>query len=177
MKITVSILATFLAVSVASAQDVAYFYPNFEELFVLDSLNIPYLPIPERNGISPVGRTYSTEKGVKKHNKYFHNNEFDFLPSPSTPRVKLNNFFSSYKFYTEGDRFMLMMMEMQNFDILGFAIIPLSGGKYKSVEILEYYTDNNTYGTIVLLQVQSGEMTFIDQIQHPVSLDWEPTFD
>jgi hypothetical protein len=72
---------------------------------------------------------------------------------------------------------MVMMMEMQNFDILGFAIIPLSGGKYKSVEILEYYTDNNTYGTIVLLQVQSGEMTFIDQIQHPVSLDWEPMFD
>ena len=177
MKITLSMISTFLAICGANGQEAAYFYPHFEELFVLDSLNIPYLPIPERNGISPVGRTYSTEKGVKKHNKYFHNNEFDFLPSPNTPRVKLNTFFSSYKFYTEGDRFVVVMMEMQNFDILGFAIIPLSGGKYKSVEILEYYTDNNTYGTIVLLQVQSGEMTFIDQFQHPVSLDWEPTFD
>lgn len=177
MKITIAFIMAFLTYVNAYCQEATYFYPNFEELFVLDSLNIPYLPIPERNGISPVGRTYSTAKGVKKHNQYFHNNEFDFLPSPSTPRVKLNTFFSSYKFYTEGDRFMVMMMEMQNFDILGFAIIPLSGGKYESVEILEYYAGNNTYGTMVLLQVQSGEMTFIDQIQHPVSLDWEPTFD
>jgi hypothetical protein len=111
MKNTLSIITTFLAISFTNGQEAIYFYPHFEELFVLDSLNIPYLPIPERNGISPVGRTYSTEKGVKKHNKYFHNNEFDFLPSPNTPRVKLNTFFSSYKFYTEGDRFVVMMME------------------------------------------------------------------
>jgi hypothetical protein len=170
-------LVIVLTSLVSFGQEPMYFYPHFEELFVLDSLNIPYLPIPERNGISPVGQTYSTEKGVKKHNKYFHNNEFDFLPSPNTPRVKLNDFLKSYRFYTEGDKFVVNLMFQHNFDIIGFAVIPLPEGKYKSVEILEYYTDNNTYGTIVLLQTQSGEMTFIDQFQHPVSLDWVPTFE
>jgi hypothetical protein len=170
-------LVIVLTSLVVNGQESTYFYPHFEELFVLDSLNIPYLPIPERNGISPVGGTYSTEKSVKKHNKYFHNNEFDFLPSPNTPRVKLTSFFNSYRFLTEDDKFVVMLMLQHNFDVIGFAVIPLPEGKYKSVEILEYYTDNNTYGTIVLLQVQSGEMTFINQFQHPVSFNWEPTFE
>ena len=171
-------LVIVLTSLVSSSQEQKYFYPNFQELFVLDSLNIPYLPIPERNGISPVGRTYSTEKGVKKHNKYFNNNEFDFLPSSNTPSVKLTSFFNSYKFLTEDDKFIVSMMLQQEFDVIGFVVIPLSKGKYKSVEILEYHANNNdTYGTIVLLQVQSGEMTLINQTQHPVSLDWEPTFE
>ena len=178
MKNLFLFLVIVLTSLVSFGQEPMYFYPNFEELFVLDSLNIPYLPIPERNGISPVGRTYSTEKGVKKHNKYFHNNEFNFLPSSNTPSVKLTSFFNSYKFLTEGDKFVVSMMLQQEFDVIGFAIIPISTGKYKSVEILEYHANNNnTYGTMVLLQVQSGEMTLIDQVQHPVSLDWEPTFE
>jgi hypothetical protein len=163
---------------VASSQEPTYFYPNFEELFVLDSLNIPYLPIPERNGISPVGRTYSTEKSVKKHNKYFNNNEFDFLPSQFTPSIKLESFFNSYRFLTEIDETIVMMMSQQEFDIIGFSSITLPKGKYKSVQILEYHANNNdTYGTIVLLQVQSGEMTLVNQTQHPVSLDWQPVFE
>ena len=67
-------LVIVLTSLVSYSQEPMYFYPHFEELFVLDSLNIPYLPIPERNGISPVGQTYSTQKGLKKHqentNKY-----------------------------------------------------------------------------------------------------------
>ena len=163
---------------VANSQKPSYFYPQFEAMYVLDSLNIPYLPIPERNGISEVGRTYSTEKGVKKHNKYFCNNEFDFLPSKNTPSIPFNSFVSSYIFLNENDVFKVNMISYYDWNVIGFSKIRLSDGNYKSVEIIEYHTNfNDTYGTVVLLETQLGKMTFVNSLNHTYEEGWEPTFE
>lgn len=177
MKNLIFTLILVLSNLVVNSQSPAYFYPQFEAMYVLDSLNIPYLPIPERNGKSPVGMTYSTQEGVKLHNKFFKNNEFDFSPSESTPSVPFMSFVGSYVFLTEDDKFAVNMFSNWDWDVIGFSKIKLKEGKYKSVEIIEYHSNSNdTYGTIVILETNMGYKTFVNSVTHPVSLDWSPSF-
>jgi hypothetical protein len=162
---------------ISFSQTQKYFYPNYAEMFILDSLGIPYLPIPERTGISPVGVTYSTQKGVELHRKFFRNNEFDFYMSGDRSPINLMNFLDSYDFYTESDRFLVSLYSSTETDVVGYAKIDLKGGKYKKLIIFEYHwIANDTYGTIILLENHSGLMTFIDTDRHPVDYSWQPSF-
>jgi hypothetical protein len=177
MKNLIVTLILTVSTLVGFSQGTVYFYPSYESMFILDSLNIPYLPIPERTGISPVGVTYSTQKGVELHNEFFDNGEFDFFPSNNTPSIDLMTFIGSYTFLTEGDKFLVMLFSNWDTDVVGRAKISLPEGKYKSVEILECrYNDNDTYGTIVLLEDNLGNMSFVNSENNQLSSEWQPSF-
>jgi uncharacterized protein (DUF488 family) len=45
---------------VSFSQTPTYLYPNYVVLYVLDSLNVPYVPLPERYGINPQGNKTET---------------------------------------------------------------------------------------------------------------------
>ena len=63
---------------VANSQTPQYFYPEYVVLYVLDSLNVPYVPLPERYGVNPMGnKTETTAKGFNKHQNFFKNDDLD----------------------------------------------------------------------------------------------------
>jgi hypothetical protein len=149
---------------VANSQTPKYFGLELAEQSVLDSLEIPYLSISERNGVNDFGKIEVDGKKITKFNKFFTNNEFVFSPVKNTPSVKFDSFFRNYKFLTENDKFYVSLFKNYNFDIIGFSIIKLekSKGKYKTVQIIEYRdNDTNAYGTMVLLGDENNFMKFV----------------
>jgi hypothetical protein len=152
---------------VSNAQESKYFFPNYESQFVLDSLNIPYVPIPQRNGTEPIYSDGPFERSVKKHNKYFSKYEFDFSPTKNTPSIDWGVFSESLVFLGD-ETFTNSMLSELNFKVIGFSKINLYGGKYKSIQIVETL-NNNQYNTIVLLETQSGFVFFVDTLTYSIS--------
>lgn len=151
---------------VSNAQESKYFFPNYESQFVLDSLNIPYVPIPQRNGTEPIYSDGPFERSVKKHNKYFSKYEFDFSPTKNTPSIDWGVFSESLVFLGD-ETFTNSMLSELNFKVIGFSKINLYGGKYKSIQIVETLNDNQ-YNTIVLLETQSGFVFFVDTLTYSI---------
>jgi len=151
---------------VSNAQESKYFFPNYESQFVLDSLDIPYVPIPQRNGTEPIYSDGPFERSVKKHNKYFSKYEFDFSPTKNTPSVDWGVFSESLVFLGD-ETFTNSMLSELNFKVIGFSKINLYGGKYKSIQIVETLNDNQ-YNTIVLLETQSGFVFFVDTLTYSI---------
>ena len=151
---------------VANSQESKYFFPNYESQFVLDSLDIPYVPIPQRNGTEPIYSDGPFERSVKKHNKYFSKYEFDFSPTKNTPSIDWGVFSESLVFLGD-ETFTNSMLSELNFKVIGFSKINLYGGKYKSIQIVETLNDNQ-YNTIVLLETQSGFVFFVDTLTYSI---------
>lgn len=151
---------------VSDAQESQYFFPNYESQFVLDSLNIPYVPIPQRNGTEPIYSDGPFERSVKKHNKYFSKYEFDFSPTKNTPSIDWGVFSKSLVFLGD-ETFTNSMLSELNFKVIGFSKINLYGGKYKSIQIVETLNDNQ-YNTIVLLETQLGFVFFVDTFTYSI---------
>jgi len=160
-------LVIVLTSLVVNGQESKYFFPNYESQFVLDSLNIPYLPIPQRNGTSPVYIDQPSEQSIENHMKYFSNNEFDFYPTKNTPSIDWGVFSESLVFLGD-ETFTNSMLSELNFKVIGFSKINLYGGKYKSIQIIETL-NNNQYNTILLLETQSGFVFFVDTLTYSIS--------
>jgi hypothetical protein len=160
-------LVIVLTSLVVSGQEPQYFFPNYESQFVLDSLNIPYVPIPQRNGTEPIYSDGPFKRNVKKHNKYFSKYEFDFSPTKNTPSIDWEVFINSLVFL-EDETFRNSMLSSFKFKVIGFSKINLYGGKYKSVQIIETRNDNQ-YNTILLLETQLGFVFFVDVFTYPIS--------
>jgi len=155
---------------VSNAQESKYFFPNYESQFVLDSLDIPYVPIPQRNGTEPIYSDGPFERSVKKHNKYFSKYEFDFSPTKNTPSIDWGVFSKSFVFLNELELSTSLLYSEFNMKVIGFSKINLYGGKYKSVQIIETrFDENNQYSTILLLETQSGFVFFVDLVNYSIS--------
>jgi len=150
---------------VANSQTPKYFGLELAEQSVLDSLEIPYLSISERNGVNDFGKIEVDGKKITKFNKFFTHNEFVFSPVKNTPSVKFDSFFRNYKFSSEKDKLYISFFENYcSFNVVGFSIIKLekSKGKYKTLQIIEYRdNDTNAYGTMVLLGDENNFMKFV----------------
>ena len=160
-------LVIVLTSLVSNAQESQYFFPNYESQFVLDSLNIPYVPIPQRNGSKPIYSDGPFERSIENHMEYFTNNEFDFYPTKNTPSIDWEVFINSLVFL-EDETFRNSMLSSFKFKVIGFSKINLYGGKYKSVQIIETRNDNQ-YNTILLLETQLGFVFFVDVFTYPIS--------
>jgi hypothetical protein len=160
-------LVIVLTSLVTNGQESQYFVPTYEAQFVLDSLNIPYVPIPQRNGTQPIYSDGQFKRSIKNHIKYFSNNEFDFYPTKNTPSIDWGVFSESLVFLGD-ETFTNSMLSELNFKVIGFSKINLYGGKYKSIQIVETL-NNNQYNTIVLLETQSGFVFFVDTLTYSIS--------
>jgi len=160
-------LVIVLTSLVVNGQEPQYFFPNYESQFVLDSLNIPYVPIPQRNGTEPIYSDGTFERSIENHMKYFTNNEFDFFPTKNTSSIDWEVFINSLVFL-EDETFRNSMLSSFKFKVIGFSKINLYGGKYKSVQIIETRNDNQ-YNTILLLETQLGFLFFVDVFTYPIS--------
>jgi hypothetical protein len=164
---------------VANSQTPQYFYPEYVVLYVLDSLNVPYVPLPERYGVNPMGnKTETTVKGFNKHQNFFKNEEFVFIPTEDSPSTEWSEFFSNHEFLNDRDINYNNLYSNFGFNIVGFSKIPMEGGEFLSVEIIEYCVKTkNEFGTIVLLETKSGFFKFVDQYSHPLNPNWMVSFE
>jgi hypothetical protein len=141
-----------------------YFGLDFLKLSLIDSLKIPYLSIPERNGINGHREKIEVDEiKLANFNKFFNNNEFVFTPNKNTPSIDFNTFFRYYVFSTEYDKTFFSMLEYFNYDIIGSSTIELKESKsdYKTVQIIEYrYNNTNTYGTMILFRDENNLMKY-----------------
>jgi hypothetical protein len=142
-----------------------YVHLEIPEESVLDSLNIPYLSISDRNGVNGYGEKIEIDE-IKMSNfkKFFDDNEFVFTPNINTPYVKIDAFFRNYVFLTEYDKLYFSLLEMFGLDIIGSSTIELKEPKseYKTIQIVEYrYTITNIYSTMVFLVDDNYKMKII----------------
>jgi hypothetical protein len=142
-----------------------YFHLEIPEEFVLDSLNIPYLSIQERNGVNGYGEKIEIDEiKMSKFIEFFDDNEFVFTPNINTPYVKIDAFFRNYVFLTEYDKLYFSLLERFGLDIIGSSTIELkeSMSEYKTIQIVEYrYTTTNIYSTMVFLVDENYTMKII----------------
>ena len=142
-----------------------YFGLDFLKISFIDSLKIPYLSIPERNGINGYREKIEVDEiKLTNFSKYFNNNEFVFTPNKNTPSIEFDTFFKYYVFLTEYDKTYFSILEYFNFDIIGFSAIELKESKsdYKTIQIVEYrYNANNSYGTMFFLIDENNLMKFV----------------
>jgi hypothetical protein len=142
-----------------------YFGLDFLSLSFIDSLKIPYLSIPERNGINGYREKIEVDEiKLSNFSKYFNNNEFVFTPNKNTPFIEFDTFFRYYVFLTEYDKTLFSIFEYFNFDIIGSSSIELKESKsdYKTIQIVEYrYNGNNTYGTMFFLIDENNLMKYV----------------
>lgn len=164
---------------VSFSQTPTYLYPNYVVLYVLDSLNVPYVPLPERYGINPQGnKTETTEKGFSKHRNFFKNGEFVFVPTEDSPSTEWCEFFSNHQFLTDGDVVYNNLYCAFGFEVVGFSKINLKDGDFKSVEIVEYRNKNrDEFGTIILLEKDTDVFMFVDPDSHPLNPNWSVSFE
>jgi hypothetical protein len=161
----------FLLVGLLSkAQETQYFFPDYACQYVLDSLNIPYVPIAQRNGTAPIYSNGEFPRSIKKHKKYFNNNEFEFCPNENTPAIEWSEFSKTLVFFIEFVLGLSDLFSVFDIKVIGYSKINLSGGKYKSVQIVETRVDaQKQYSTIVLLEDQSGSVFFVHWTTYSIS--------
>lgn len=173
MKTLFLSLFLFASIPFLSGQDltISYEFPNYPSQYVLDSLKIPYVPIPQRNGTSSVALDYPFKRSISAHIDYFGNDQFDFFPSESTPSIKWEDFSKRFIFLNEYEIFQSSFFSEFGFEVIGYSKIDLEGGKYRSVWIIEerYRTQDKTwYSTSVILENISGNAFFLDHSNYKV---------
>lgn len=162
MKIFViffSVLATSFGIC---AQDECYFQPNLTTSFILDSLDIPYLPIAERNKKSLIVHG-CTEISINEFKSYFNNGEFTYFPDKTTPRIPLSVLMGEANYLTESDSFIMNLLILFDMHFIGFADIPINDPKYSLVRIIETAQVNDAYTTILLLRTHEGQWDYIEE--------------
>ncbi len=168
MKSTILTSLFFAVGLLANAQEPQYFFPDYACQYVLDSLNIPYVPIAQRNGTAPIYSDGEFSRSIKKHKKYFKNNEFEFCPNENTPSIEWSEFSKSLVFINEFELGVSDLFSAFDIKVIGYSKINLSGGKYKSLQIVETRVDaQKQYSTIVLLEDQSGSVFFVHWMTYP----------
>lgn len=161
MKKTVSVFLLLLLPFLGQSQ--LYRFCNFYAKFYLDSLNIPYLPLNERSGISELP-TMSTDKSKKKHKDFFKHTTVCEVPDTNGPRIKIVDFLSTYNFSSEDDLFVLGVMVKYDFLVTGFADIPIKTEEFKLLEILEIYDPTiDEYSTILLRKYKNGSWDYVNE--------------
>jgi hypothetical protein len=161
MKNTISLLILLLLPFIGQSQ--LYRFCNQYATFYLDSLNIPYLPLNERTGISELP-TMSTEKGKKKHKDFFKNTTICQVPDVNGRKIKMSSFLSNYFFADEKDIFVLNFLISYDFSVTGFADIPINTNDFSLVEILEVYDPTiDEYSTIVIRKYKNGFWDYVNE--------------
>jgi hypothetical protein len=162
IKTIISFLAA-ISLSLGSyAQDECYFEPNITSSFILDSLEIPYLPITERNKKSLIVHG-CTEISINEFKRFFHDGEFVYFPDKTTPRIPLISLMGGASYLTNSDEFIMNFIMMMDMHFIGLADVPINDQKYSLVRIIETAQVNDAYGTVVLLLTHDGVWDYIDE--------------
>lgn len=165
MKTKLLSLLFVLCSSILKSQEVEkkefYFGLKLAEQSLLDSLEIPYLSILDRNGGCQWIEIDTDETQMSNYTKFFWG-EFVFSPDRTTSGIKLWTFFQQHNFLTDDDELYLHILSSFDSDIIGNCEIELNNNKYKTCQIVEYRCNtNNTYGTMVLVSDFRGFWKFI----------------
>ena len=173
-----TIISFLVAISVSLgsyAQDECYFNPNITTSYILDSLDIPYLPISERNKKSLIVHG-CTEISINEFKSYFNNGEFTYFPDKTTPRIPLSALMGEANYLTDSDSFIMNLLILFDMHFIGFADIPINDPKYSLVRIIETAQVNDAYTTILLLYTHEGKWHYIKEDIDRVGTDYIVTY-
>lgn len=171
-----AILPLVLTISLSiHAQDECYFEPNLTTSYILDSLNIPYLPITERNKKSLIVHG-CTDISINAFKSFFNNGEFVYYPDKTTPRIPLVALMGESNYLTSSDQFIMNFLFYFDMQFIGFADVPIDDPKYALVRIIETAQVNDAYTTILLLRTHDGRWDYIDEDVERVGDDYIVTY-
>jgi hypothetical protein len=168
-------LVIVLTSLVVNGQIEYYFPPNVTSSYVLDSLDIPYLPMTERTQKSLILHG-CTEISINEFNSFFNNGEFVYIPDLSTPKISLSFLMGGTQFLTESDEFMINFLILLETQSVGFADVQIKDSKYSMVRIIETVSINDTFSTIVLLQTHDGKWDYVDENIDRTGTDYIVTY-
>jgi hypothetical protein len=159
----------------AQVSDEYYFSPNLTASYILDSLNIPYLPITERNKKSLIVHG-CTEISINEFKSFFNKGEFVYYPDKTTPRIPLIFLMGENNYLTESDEFIMSLLFYFDMQFIGFADVPIHDPKYALVRIIETAQVNDAYTTILLLRMHDGRWDYIAEDVERVGDDYIVTY-
>jgi hypothetical protein len=174
-KIQALILLILSGITYAYGQDECYFEPNITTSYILDSLNIPYLPITERNKKSLIVHG-CTEISINAFKSFFNKGEFVYYPDKTTPRIPLVDLMGGSNYLAESDEFIMNFLFYFDMQFIGFADVPIDDPKYALVRIIETAQVNDAYTTILLLRTHDGQWDYIDEDVERVGEDYIVTY-
>ena len=173
-SIVIFLVALTMSLSI-HAQDECYFNPNITTSYILDSLNIPYLPISERNKKSLIVHG-CTEISINEFKSFFNKGEFVYYPDKTTPRIPLIVLMGESNYLTESDEFIMSLLFYFDMQFIGFADVPINDPKYALVRIIETAQVNDAYTTILLLRTHDGIWDYIKEDIDRVGTDYIVTY-
>jgi hypothetical protein len=175
MKSIVIFLVALITSHSIYAQDECYFNPNLTTSYILDSLNIPYLPITERNKKSLIVHG-CTEISINEFKNFFNKGEFVYYPDKTTPRIPLVDLMGGSSYLTSSDEFTMNFLFYFDMQFIGFADVPIDDPKYELVRIIETAQVNDAYTTILLLRMHDGRWDYIAEDIERVGEDYIVTY-
>jgi len=162
MKTIIATIA-FIVSSFTFFSQPKYYNNSSYQLYVLDSLSIPYIPMGVR-----VSGEYSESFKEKFIN--FFGTDFQFIPEYSINSLPYKMFIANKKFTSEKDK-MFIGIGSNNEYIVGHSQIPIKSDIYKSIWIIEIHcTSNNQYYPDVFFEKKDGTFEKIWQnLSYPAS--------
>lgn len=146
---TIILTITFIVSSITYFSQPKYYNNSCYQLYVLDSLSIPYIPMGVR-----VSGKYSESFKEKFIN--FFGSDLQFIPEYSLYSLTFNDFISNKKFTSEKDK-MFVAISSDNEYVVGQSEVPIKSNIYKSIWIIEMHcTSNNSYYSDVFFEKNDG---------------------
>ena len=124
---------TLVFASLSSFSQTRYYPPNFYCQFLLDSLDIPYLPINRRVSLNGFSESY------KQRFIQMFGNDLSFFPKTSDTDVPIELFVFNKELASERDLTFHQLMAGFDYDVISTAIVPVNGNLHKSIWIVEIY--------------------------------------
>ena len=145
-----------------------YFNPNLYCRYLLDSLNIPYLPMKLRI----TGEGFSESYRQKFVN--FFEKDLSYIPSKDCIDRPYDLFTFDKKFGSERDDFFNFFMESFECKVSALSIIPINHEIHKSIWLLELYsTLNDSFSVVLYFEDKNGIFHTIYENASAIPESWE----
>ncbi len=174
MKNTI-LTITFILLSFICNSQTEYFAPNLYTTKVLDSLDVPYLPINLRVKDEGFSKNFKS-----KHLEYF-SKDLRYNPHTLETDISFKEFISGKEMVDEKDFMYVSILSGLNITVIGSSVIPLFDDENSSIMILELHCNSsnsfNCYTTIAFYETKDGKFNYINENLEPiVSNNWEMSY-
>jgi hypothetical protein len=174
MKKTI-ISITLIFLSLISFSQTEYFAPNLYTTKVLDSLDVPYLPI----NLRVKGEGFS--KNFKSRHLEYFSKDLRYTPYTLDTDITFKDFITGKEMVDEKDFMYVSILSGLNITVIGSSVVPLFDDENSSIMILELHCNSssgfNCYTAIAFYETKDGKLNYINENLEPiVSSNWEMSY-
>lgn len=157
------IIVTVVFASLGSFSQTRYYGPNFYCSYLMDSLQIPYLPLDMR-----VSRSGFSESFKQRFIEMF-GNDLSYIPSTSLSDLPIELFVFKMDFVSERDSIYHQLMAGFEYNVISKSIVPLTDSIHKSIWIVEIYGKaTDQFNVVMYFENHDGRFQTIFQDFLPI---------